>query len=280
MNQIKLVGLDMDGTLLGKDRILTQHTIDIMEKVAATGVHLVVDSGRKFEVVPKELRELPFMRYFVLCNGAEIYDKWEDKILYRAEIPFDTSLEIYDSLVSHPDVYLDCYHSDGSWARAEDYFRINQFVEDQSHRDVLINTRTPIENMREAIVNRGKPIQKFQTIYKNMSIRDKEMERISALYPQMGVTSAYTYNLEVNVPEATKGIGLLKLAELLNLKREQVIAFGDGENDLSMIECAGIGYAMENAPTNVKAAADRIAPPNTEDGVAQVLEKLFFTPNR
>ena len=108
-----------------------------------------------------------------------------------------------------------------------------------------------------------------------MAIRDKEMERISALYPQMGITSAYTYNLEVNVPDATKGIGLLKLAELLGLEREQVIAFGDGENDLSMIECAGIGYAMENAPENVKVAADRIAPPNTEDGVAQVLTELF-----
>jgi hydroxymethylpyrimidine pyrophosphatase-like HAD family hydrolase len=70
MNELKLVGLDMDGTLLGKDRILTQHTIDTLEKVAATGVHLVVDSGRKFDVVPKELRELPFMSYFVLSNGA------------------------------------------------------------------------------------------------------------------------------------------------------------------------------------------------------------------
>lgn len=124
MNKLKLVGLDMDGTLLGKDRILTQHTIDTMEKVAATGVHLVVDSGRKFEVVPKELRDLPFMRYFVLSNGAEIYDKWKDKVLYRAEIPFDIAMDIYDSLTSHPEVYLDCYHSDGSWARAEDHARI------------------------------------------------------------------------------------------------------------------------------------------------------------
>lgn len=276
MNKLKLVGLDMDGTLLGKDRSLTQHTIDTLEKVAATGVHLVVDSGRKFEVVPKELRELPFMRYFVLSNGAEIYDKWEDKVLYRAEIPFDIAMDIFDSLISHPEVYLDCYHSDGSWARAKDYARIDEFVEDQSHRDVLRNTRTPIENMREKLVARQKPVQKFQTIYKNTAIRDKEMKRISALYPQMGITSAYTYNLEVNVPDATKGIGLLKLAELLGLERDQVIAFGDGENDLSMIEGAGIGYAMANAPDNVKKVADRIAPPNTEDGVAQVLEELFL----
>lgn len=276
MSDIKIVGLDMDGTLLDENRKLTKYTLEILEKVAATGVELVVDSGRKFKVVPKELRELPFMRYFVLCNGAEIYDKWEDKVLYRAEIPFEKSMQIYDSLTSYEEVYLDCYHTDGSWARAEDYVRIDEFVEEQSHRDVLRNTRTPIENIRQALLKRQKPVQKFQTIYKNMAIRDEEMKRISSLYPEMGVTSAYTYNLEVNVPDATKGIGLIKLAELLGYTREQVIAFGDGENDLSMIQCAGIGYAMSNAPDNVKALADRIAPPNTENGVAKVLAELFL----
>ncbi len=276
MSEIKLVGLDMDGTVLGKDRVLTQNTIDVMEKVSAKGVHLVVDSGRRFPVVPKELRELPFMRYFVLCNGAEIYDKLENKVLYSSEIPLERALNIYDSLTSHPEVYLDCYQSDGSWARAEDYARIDEFVEDQSHRDVLRNTRTPVEELRQFLVERNKPVQKFQTIYKNMAIRDKEMERISTLYPDMTVTSAYTYNLEVNVPDATKGIGLIKLGEILGIPREQIIAFGDGENDISMLQSAGIGYAMENAPDSVKALADRIAPPNTEDGVAQVLTELFL----
>ena len=276
MNKYRLVGLDMDGTLLGKDRILTAHTLEIMKNAAKAGAELVVDSGRKFDVVPKELRDLPFMRYFILCNGAEIYDKWEDKVLYRAEIPLDTALDIYDSLTENPDIYLDCYHSDGAWVRAEDDDRLESFVEDASHKEVLRRTRKPVENMRQLLVQRGKPIQKFQTIYKDMAHRDKEMERISAIYPQMMVCSAYTYNLEVNVPEATKGIGLTKLAELLGIPREEVIAFGDGENDISMLECAGVGYAMANAPDNVKERADRIAPPNTEDGVAQVLEELFL----
>jgi len=271
-----LVGLDMDGTLLGRDRILTQRTMDVMEKVSALGVNLAVVSGRRFPVVPKVIRDMPFMRYFVLCNGAEIYDKLEDKVIYRAEIPFEDSLRIYDSLTEHPKVYLDCYHSDGSWARAEDYDRINEFVEDQSHRDVLHDTRTPISDLRKALMERGKPVQKFQTIYKNMAIRDAEIKRLTSLYPNMIITTAYTYNLEINVPEATKGIGLLNLANLLGLRREQVIAFGDGRNDISMLKCAGTGYAMENAPDEVKAEADRIAPPNTEDGVAQVLTELFL----
>ena len=98
------------------------------------------------------------------------------------------------------------------------------------------------------------------------------MARIAALYPQMTVTSAYPYNLEVNVPEATKGIGLLKLAELLGLQREQVIAFGDGENDISMLQYAGIGVAMGNATPACKAAADFITRTVDEDGVAFACE--------
>lgn len=273
---IRLVGLDLDGTLLGKNRILTEHTVEIMRKVAETGVQLVIDSGRRFPVVPKELRDLSFMRYFVLCNGAEIYDKFEDKTIYRAEIPLKEALSIYDSFVEYPEVYLDCYMSDGSWARAEDYMRIDEFVSDPSHREVLHRTRKPIPDFRQALVERGKPVYKFQTIYMDTEQRDAERLRMEKLYPQMKFTVAYTYNLEVNVPQATKGLGLLKLAEILGLNRSQIIAFGDSGNDLSMIECAGIGYAMENATPDIKEAADRIAPPNTEDGVAQVLEELFL----
>ena len=276
MNDIRLVGLDLDGTLLGKDRTLTPTTLEVMERVSAHNVNLAIVSGRSFPVVPQVIRNLPFMRYFVLCNGAAIYDKLEDRMIYQAQIPFDNAIKIYDSLAEYPDVYLDCYHDDGCWAREEDYARIDEIIADQTHRDLLYNTRKPVANLRQALANRGKPIQKLQTIYKNSEIRDAEMKRIAALYPELALTGAFTYNIEINVPEATKGIGLLKLAELLGLSREQVIAFGDGSNDISMLQCAGIGYAMANAPDYVKVKADRIAPPNTEDGVAQVLSDLLL----
>lgn len=274
-DRIKLVGLDLDGTVLGKDRVLTQRTIDALALAASKGVNLVIDSGRAFSVVPKEIRELPFMRYYVLCNGAEIYDKQRDETIYRAEIPLQKALKIYDDLTAYPEVYLDCYMSDGSWARAEDYLKIDSFVSDQSHRDVLHNTREPVPDFRDALVKRGKPVYKLQTIYMNTHIRNAEREKMEKLYPEMNITTSYPYNLEINALEATKGGGLLKLAEILGLERDQVIAFGDSENDLSMIQCAGTGYAMENAAPDIKLAADKIAPPNFEDGVAQVLEALF-----
>ena len=276
MNDIRLVGLDLDGTLLGGGRSLTQKTKDVMERVAAKGINLVIISGRRFEVVPQDVRELPFMRYFALCNGAVIYDKFEDRILYQSDIPFDEAMKLYDSLVDYPEVYVDCYHDDGSWVDVKDYARIDEFVSDQSHRDLLHNTRTSVNNLRQSLIERGKSVQKFQSIYKSTEIRDKEQKRIAALYPDLVFAGSVTYNIEITTREATKGICLLKLAELLGLRREQTIAFGDGSNDISMLRCAGTGYAMENAPDYVKAEADKIAPSNTEDGVAQVLTELFL----
>ena len=271
-DDIRLVGLDLDGTLLDGQRKLTQRTIDALRLASEHGIHMVIDSGRAFMAVPEEIRALPFMRYFILCNGASIYDKQEDRILYSAEIPLEASLEIYDAMTEHPNMYCDCYLSDGAWARGADFDRIEEFVADPTHRDVLYKTRTPKADLRAALIERDKPVQKFQGIYMDTATRDAELRRLQERFPQMGLTTAYTYNLEINMPEATKGIGLLKLAEILGLKREQTASFGDSANDLAMLECAGIGYAMENADEKTKAAADRIAPPNTVDGVAQVLE--------
>ena len=276
MNDIRLVGLDLDGTLLGGGRSLTQKTKEVMERVAAKGINLVIISGRRFEVVPQDVRELTFMRYFALCNGAVIYDKFEDRILYQSDIPFDEAMKLYDSLVDYTEVYVDCYHDDGSWVDVKDYARIDEFVSDQSHRDLLHNTRTSVNDLRQSLIERGKSVQKFQSIYKSTEIRDKEQKRIAALYPDLVFAGSMTYNIEITTREATKGICLLKLTELLGLRREQTIAFGDGSNDISMLRCAGTGYAMENAPDYVKAEADKIAPSNTEDGVAQVLTELFL----
>ena len=77
------------------------------------------------------------------------------------------------------------------------------------------------------------------------------------------------------MPGATKGKGLIKLAEILGIDRRYVAAFGDGGNDISMLELAGTGYAMDNAPESVKTHADEVAPSNEENGVACILEKIY-----
>ena len=144
----------------------------------------------------------------------------------------------------------------------------------ESHRAFLKVNRQPLPDFRAALRQRGKSVWKVQSIYKDTATRDREMARLQAKFPQYTFVTAYPYNLEVNMPAATKGSGLMQLAQILGLDRGQVMAFGDGGNDVSMLQSAGVGVAMGNACDEAKAAAACVGPTNNEDGVAQVLEAL------
>ena len=270
---IKLVGLDLDGTLLDDERKVRQRTIDALRLAAEHGIHLAVISGRNFLAVPEEIRALPFIRYFVLCNGAGIYDRAQDKLLFQADIPLEEALALYDAL-DEEDVYYDCYLSDGAWTPQSHYDRIDEFVPVASHRAFLKVNRKPFADFRGALRQRGRSVWKVQSIYKDTATRDREMARLQEKFPQYTFVTAYSYNLEVNMPAATKGSGLMQLAQILGLEHGQVMAFGDGGNDVSMLQSAGVGVAMGNACAEAKEAAACVGPTNNEDGVAQVLEAL------
>ena len=270
---IRLVGLDLDGTVLDDDRKVRQRTIDALRLAADKGVNLAVISGRNFLAVPEEIRQLPFIRYFVLCNGAGIYDKWNDELLFQADIPLEEALALYDAM-DEEEVYYDCYLSDGAWTPRSHYEAIDEFVPVESHRAFLKVNRQPFDDFRAALRRRGKSVWKVQSIYKDTVTRDREMARLQEKFPQYTFVTAYPYNLEVNMPAATKGQGLMQLAEILQLQPAQVMAFGDGGNDVTMLQSAGVGVAMGNACDEAKAAAACVGPTNNEDGVAQVLEAL------
>lgn len=274
MTDIELIGLDLDGTLLDDDRHIHPHTIEALKATAAKGINLAIISGRNYLAVPVEIRGLPFIRYYVLCNGAAIYDAREDKMLYQADIPLCDAINIFHSLAEE-DAYYDCYLSEGAWTQQNYYDRIDEFVPVESHRAFLKINRRPFPDLCEALRQRGKPLWKVQSIYKNTEIRDRERARLRKLYPQYFFCSAYTYNLEINHPAANKGAGLMQLAKILGIVPRQVMAFGDGENDATMLQSAGMGVAMGNASKEAMDAAGFVGPRNTEDGVAQVLEALI-----
>ncbi|MBR6347870.1 MAG: HAD family phosphatase [Spirochaetales bacterium] len=274
MNRFKLIGFDLDGTLLDPARILRRRTIEALALASDNGCRIAITSGRNFLAVPETIRNLSFIRYFILCNGALIYDRTMNRYLFDCSIPLGTALSVYRDL-SVEDVYYDCYLPDGAWAQASHLEKVDGMVSDQSHLKVLYDTREPKEDLIAALKERGKDVCKVQAIFRDTSTRDRVMEAMKQKYPDLEITTAYTYNLEFNMPDATKGKGLLKLAEILGIERKDVAAFGDGGNDISMIEEAGTGFAMANAPIEVKTHADIIAPSNSEDGVAQILEKLY-----
>ena len=107
----KLILADLDGTLLDEEKHLTPRSRAALERAAAAGCQVVIATGRFFGGVPDFLKELPFLRYFILMNGAKVYDRQTDTVLYRSEIPLDTAQAVY-RLMDGLGCTVDCYQND------------------------------------------------------------------------------------------------------------------------------------------------------------------------
>ena len=133
---------------------------------------------------------------------------------------------------------------------------------------MMWDLRTPVDSLYDTVKERGRPVQKMQMHFKDPQLRLRELESLPALFPETAVSSSLPWNIEINSTGATKGKALKMLCAALGIDVRDTLAFGDGTNDLDMIQTAGVGVAMGNAVEEVKQAADWVAPRNVENGVA------------
>lgn len=270
----KLILADLDGTLLDEEKHLTPRSRAALERAAAAGAQVVIATGRFFGGVPDFLKELPFLRYFILMNGAKVYDRETDTVLYRAEIPVDTAQAVYH-LLEPLDCTIDCYQNDRGLMPRFYLEHLERYIPDPISRMIVAPNRAPVDDFLAAIAAGGESVQKMQSFFPDLELRPQVMELLSQHFPQLIQSISLPTNLELNAPGATKGDALEALCRHLGLDLLESAAFGDGTNDLTMIQKAGVGVAMANANPQVLQCADLVAPSNREDGVAQILEKWF-----
>ena len=153
--------------------------------------------------------------------------------------------------------------------------RIEEFYPNPAMQEYIRNTRNRVESVREKMKEFPGGLDKIQAVFKRIDDRDEAMRRLKR-EPSLAVTGALFNNIEVNAKGVDKGNGLLKLGEMLGIKREEIMACGDGLNDLAMIQKVGLGVAMANASEEVKEAADYVTAGNEEDGVAKAIEKFVL----
>ncbi len=272
---IKLILLDLDGTLLTSDKRISPGNFAALERANADGIHIVPSTGRFFDGIPQVVRDLSFVRYAITVNGAQIYDWTEDRILRRAEIQPADAERIYDRLEALPVIY-DCFLDGWGYMDRRNYQRIDQFISDPRVNRMVKDLRKPVENFRAFMREQNRPVQKIQMFFRDMALREQVWAQLIREFPDMSVTSSISNNVEINARHANKGEALEFLCRYLGLEVSQSMAFGDGSNDRSMIEAAGVGVAMANADQALKAAADYITDTNDNDGVAKAMEKFCF----
>ena len=284
MNDIRIVALDLDGTLLDSQKRLSERNRAALARAAAKGVLIVPTTGRFFGMMPPAIRDLPFVRYAITINGAQVYDREADTALVRDEIPLETALGVMEILDRH-DVIYDCYRQNWGWMTAALQDKAADYATNEHYLKMVREFRKPVPELKahlRATAADG-DVQKIMLFARSeakglKSGSQEVLERIraelEARFPEIKVTSSTWNNIELNIKTAHKGNALRRFAEHLGFTLGNCMAFGDGMNDFTMVEAAGVGVAMANAEPEVKRVAKIVTTSNDEDGVAAVLERL------
>ena len=275
MLDYRIIALDLDGTLLNSNKELTDRSRAVLEKAAAAGIEIVPTTGRFYKGMPDAIRQLPFIRYIIAMNGAEVRDLKTGELIYAAEMPWQQSVAIMEYFDSLPFIY-DCYMNSEGWMSQHFIEKVDSVIDSPHFRALVHRTRNSVPDLKEFLTQRGQDVQKISCFTRNEPLRLELLETLAHKFDNIIVSSSVDQNMEINHVKANKGEALQALANHLGVPVSATMSFGDGLNDLSMLRDAGLGIAMANACPEAKACANALTVSCDEDGVALAIEKYCF----
>lgn len=271
---IKLVAIDLDGTLLNSHKEISQKNKDVLAQAKAAGVKIVLCTGRPLAAIEVYLETLGLRDngdYSITFNGGLVQKNDTGEIIEKALMPLDDVHDLYQ-LATELKVPLDIL-SDGL------VLQLPTSLENRSLYSQLNNLLT-FEAAELQHLTADKIYNKA-VVAIDEDYLDEQISKIPAtFYDRYEIIKTRSNLLEFMPKGITKAYGISLLARDLDIKQEEIMTIGDEENDLPMIEYAGLGVAMENAVASVKALADVITATNDNDGVAQAVEKFVLEPLR
>ena len=274
MCKIRLVGIDMDGTLLSTDKTISPYTMEILKEVHRSGVEIVIATGRPYLAIKDLQKELPFLRYFLSSNGARVMDAQGDKTLIEALLPREKGMEAL-KLLGEYDAITEAYFDGLGYIAQKDYDRIELFHKNPNMVKYFKKTRKAIPDLLAHIETESRDMDKCQALFHDMLARKEAWARLEVL-GGLALVNSLDYNIEINHFEVNKGTSLIKLAGLLGFEGAEVMAIGDNDNDKAMLEMAGLGVAMANSVPEILGLADYVTTSNDEEGVALALKKFIL----
>lgn len=274
-HNIRMIGFDLDGTLLTEKKELCPYTIDILKRAVKQGIEILPVTGRPLCGLPKMVKELVGLRYAITANGARILDLKEGRVLREQLVDTKTAEQILEILGKY-DTLREIYYDGTGYAKRAELEKIHQFFEEGPMAEYVRTTRQPVEDLMEKFYKENRAVDKVQGVFAHLEERKKALDEIKQL-KGVTVTGALKNNIEVNGIGVNKGDALLWLADYLGIAAQETMAFGDGDNDIALLEKAGTGVAMKNGREEVKDVADAITErTNDEEGAAQFIEKYVL----
>lgn len=270
-HKIKMIGFDLDGTLLTDQKELGEYTVQILKRAVEEGIVILPITGRPLCGLPEEVTGLTGLRYAITANGARILDLKNAAVLKEQLVSVETAEKILDILGNY-DSLREIYYDGTGYAEREKLEQIDHFFEEGPMAEYVRSTRQPVENLMDKFRKESREVDKVQGVFADLGEREAALDEIRKL-EGVTITGALHNNIEVNAAGVDKGNVLLWLAQYLGIAPEETMAFGDGNNDITLLEKAGTGVAMKNGIEEVKHAADRITEKtNDEEGAAKFIE--------
>ena len=277
MSSVRLIGCDMDGTLLNDQKEISAFCMDAVKSAIRAGYLFVPVTGRPIGRVPDELKNTEGLRYCVVSNGAAIYDLLDKRYISQTFICRE-GIESILELGRQHDVATAAILNGYLCTTRENKRRvIEKYNNPYFSRNYLLNNEVSSDVLTEIREN-GYRVEKFNVDFFDAAT----MERCTSLIRQIPCVEiscvAATY-MEITARGCNKGTGLTKLTDHLGLQDHETFVIGDSNNDISMFTPGRIRVAMENAEDEVKCRADYTVPDNNHDGVGIAIRRLLELPD-
>lgn len=273
MQDIRILGLDLDGTVFDDEKNISPRTLDAIRGALDKGVIVLPATGRPVSGVPGEFLHMPGVRYALTSNGATVTELATGRRIVELTFATEDALRVYDVLQPF-DCAMSIFIDGMSYTAAENLPNLERFSP-PALRPYLRDSRIGVEDIHGFMRAHAHGIEKFSILYPDYPTRDAARAAVTGAC-RVEATSSLGCNLELNAPGVTKGQALLTLAEQLGFTRDQVMACGDSDNDLAMLRAAGLGVAMGNAEPEVRQAADVVVADNNHDGVAEAIHRFIL----
>lgn len=283
---IKCIALDLDRTTLNGQGRLSEENRRALLQAMANGIHVIVASGRAFDTLPEDIITLPGIEYAVTGNGAAMYHVPTGKCLHRHMLKENDIMAIMEATRNGNakaamgtgtggTVTYEAFIDGVAYAGKEYVENPMAYGATSQAVEYVRNTRHLVEDIRAFIFRHKSEMDSMDIIVRDEKQKDVVWKLVEECTKEVYLTSSIKQLIEISHKDAGKHMGVKYFMERLGLEREEVVAFGDADNDVDMLLFAGCGIAMKNASEKCLAAADYVTKCHEEDGVAYGLKEIL-----
>jgi len=259
---IRLIAIDLDGTLLNSSSRISKNNREAIRRSLDGGIKVVLSTGKSIAFVKEIIKDLNLLDPQIVYGGTTIIDK-NSKILTALKIPKRSYIEII-KMVRQWGKGFAIGTADG----------VLYYEKDHQYLKNIVKTGDPLVKVKDLTVDKIADNALLLTITVDKDDQFNNFVKLN-IGNDIKTRRGGPYYLNVLNKKAGKVFGIKKILELTGIKRNEVMAIGDSENDLGIIKFAATGVAMSNSPTIIKKSADFIVSDNDNDGVAEAIYKYI-----